>query len=104
MHPALDCDVRVGDTRRQQLADGTQHKDISRRHLPPLLKHVLQLFEYRVLQDWIDDKDQGGQNAGEERAGAFGAEEREERGDGGGVGFGRCCGRFWQGSVVRGRG
>lgn len=90
MHPALDGDVRVCDTRRQQLAQCTKHKDIPRRNFPPFLEHVFQLLEDRVLQDGIDDEDEGGEDACEERLRALGAEEVVEGGEGG-------SGLFWCG-------
>lgn len=60
MHPTLDRDIRIRDTRCQELPNSAQNEDISSRDLPPLLQRVLQLLEDRILQNRIYDEDEGG--------------------------------------------
>ena len=71
----LDRDVWIGNSSRGQLPDRTKIKSIRRRHPPPLFEDILQLLKDGVLKNWIDDEDQCGQHAREERTGALVADE-----------------------------
>ena len=71
MHPALDSDIWVCDGSGKELAESTQVKSVLGCYSPPLLNHVLQLFEEGVLQDRVDHQDESREHAGEERLGAF---------------------------------
>lgn len=78
MHPRLDRDVRVGDARRKQLAEGTEVEGVGGCDAAALSKAVLELLEDGVLQDGVDDEDEGGHNAGEQPGGAFLPDESEQ--------------------------
>jgi hypothetical protein len=84
MRPTLDRNIRISNARRRQLPDRTQIKRVRRRHAPPLLERVLQLLENGVLKNWIDDEDERGQHASEERSRALVADQRHEGPDRGG--------------------
>ena len=83
MHATLNRDVRIRNTRRQQFPNRPQKKHVPRGRFSPLLQHVSQLLEDGVLQYRIDDENESGQDAGEKRLGAFGAEEFEKGAEGG---------------------
>jgi hypothetical protein len=84
MHPTLHRNIRIRNTRREQLTQRTHIKRILRRDPPLLLEKVLHLLEHGVLQDGVDDEDEGGGYAGEEAQGSFLADQREEGGECGG--------------------
>lgn len=79
MHAALHRDIRVRDTRRQQLAQRTYQEDVERPQFPPLLHHLLQLLKDGVLQDRVDDQHQRRHHAREQRQRPFLPDERQER-------------------------
>jgi hypothetical protein len=83
MHPALHSNVGVRDTRGQQLAQRTQVKGILWCNAPPLLQHLLQLLEDGILEDGVDDQDQGRHDAGEQARRALVTHEGEEGAEGG---------------------
>lgn len=80
----LDGNVRIGDGRREQLAQRAQEEGDGGRDAALLLDGVLELLEQRVLQDGVDDQDQGGQDAGEQRLRALVLEHGQQRPDGAG--------------------
>lgn len=95
MRPALDRDVRIRQARRGQLAQRAEQEGVARadrRRLAPPLQRVLQLLEDGVLQDRVDDEDQGRQHAREERAEAFVPEQGAQGVEGGGAPFPRGAG------------
>ena len=84
VHAALNCDVRVRDTRSEQLAQRAHVEGIFRCDPPLLLEEVLHLLEDGVLQDGVDHQNQRGSHAGEEAQGPFLADQCEQRGERGG--------------------
>ena len=93
MHPALHRDVRVGNTRSEQLAQGAHVKRILGSDPPLLLEEVLHLLEHGVLQDGVYDEHQGWGHAGEQAQGSLLANQREQRGERGGRFGGRGAGQ-----------
>ena len=91
MHPALDGDIRVRDARGEELAEGAEIEGVGRGDTALLLEHVLQLLEDGVLQDGVDDEDEGGHDAGEEAQRALIADDGEQGGQGGGRSGGLCA-------------
>lgn len=55
VHPALHCDVGVSDTCGEEFSDCTQVEGVSWHDPSPLLQHILELLEYRILQYRIYD-------------------------------------------------
>lgn len=83
MHLRLDRDVRVGDASGEELAEGAEHKGDAGRDAALLLNHVLHLLEQGVLQDGVDDEDEGGDDAAEEGLGPLLLEQGQQGADGG---------------------
>lgn len=86
MHLAFHRNIGVCDRRSEQLADGAEEEGHGGRDvaLAAGLGHVLHLLEEGVLQDGVDDEDEGGDDAAEQGAGPFLPQQRHERADGGG--------------------
>lgn len=84
MRLRLDCDVRVRDARRKELAERAQEKRHDGRDAASLFERILELLKERVLQDGVDDEDERGQHARKERLGAFIAQQRHQRAEGAG--------------------
>jgi hypothetical protein len=68
VHPTLDGDVRISQTRGDQLPDRAQPERVGGRDiaLTAALEEVLELLEDGVLKDGVDDEDQRGEDAREE--------------------------------------
>ena len=103
VHAALDRDVRVGDTRSEQLAQRAHVERIFGCDPPLLLEEVLHLLEHGVLQDGVDHQDQRGSHAGEQAQGSLLADQREQRGERGGRLGGRGSGQYGLVRVVLAR-
>lgn len=58
MHPALDRNIRVRNTRSKQLAQSPEQKDHERCNASLLLNQIFELLEYGVLQNRVDDQHQ----------------------------------------------
>ena len=82
MCPRFDCDVRVGDGSSGQLSNRPEHETIFGLDFSTFLNHLLELFENGVLQNRIDDKNQGREDAGEESHEAILMDDFHECGDG----------------------
>ncbi|ROV89101.1 hypothetical protein VMCG_09846 [Cytospora schulzeri] len=81
----LDGDVGVRDARGEELAQGAEEEGDGRGDgAAALLDGVLELLEQGVLQDGVDDEDQGGEDAGEEGLGPLVPQHGEEGAEGGG--------------------
>lgn len=100
MHAALDSDVRVGNARGQQLAQGTQVEGVLWCDTPPLLEHLLELLEDGILENGVDDQDQGRHDTGEQARKALFAHKGEEGAERR-RGFLRGCRSAWE-RLVRG--
>lgn len=83
MHLALDCDVRIGDGGSEQLAKSAEEEGNRRGHLACLLHGVLHLLEEGILEDGVDDQDQGWHDTREQGLGSLILEEGHESADGG---------------------
>lgn len=83
VHLRLDRDVRVGDARGEELAEGAEDKGDAGRDAALLLDHVLHLLEQGVLQDGVDDEDEGGDDAAEQGLGPLLLEQGQQGADGG---------------------
>lgn len=83
VHLRLDGDVRVGDAGGEELAEGAQDKGDAGGDAALLLDHVLHLLKEGVLQDGVDDEDEGGDHAAEQGLGPLLLEEGEQGADGG---------------------
>lgn len=83
MHLALNSNVGVGDGGGKELADGAKEEGNGGGDLSALLDGVLHLLKKCVLEDWVDDEHQGGDDAREESLGALVLEESHEGADGG---------------------
>lgn len=67
----FDGDIWVCYGGSKQLAQGTQEEGNGGRYPPFLLDRVLELFEQGILQDWVDDQHQRGQDAGKKGLRSF---------------------------------
>ena len=79
MHPALNRNIRIRNTRRQQLPQRPQIKRISRRNPPPLLQTILQLLKNSILQDGINNQHKRRHHTREQPRGTLLPQQRKER-------------------------
>lgn len=79
VHLALDGDVGVGDGGGEELAEGAEEEGNGGGDLASALDGVLHLLKERVLEDGVDDEDEGGHDAGEEGLGPLFLQEGHER-------------------------
>lgn len=84
MHLTLDSDVGVRDRGCEEFSQGAEEEGDGGCHLSPLLDVVLHLLEEGVLEDGVDDEDQGRDDAGEEGLGTLVPEQGHEGAHGGG--------------------
>jgi hypothetical protein len=82
MHLALNRDVRVRNTRSEQLPQRTEHKRNTRGDLALLLHRVLHLLKQRVLQDGVQDQHERGDDAAEQGLRALLLHQGDQRRDG----------------------
>jgi hypothetical protein len=73
LHTRLDNNVRVRDTCSRQFTDGTQKEEIQTRQCLAFtgLPDILETFKGGVLDDRVDDEDEGGDDAFPEALNAF---------------------------------
>lgn len=82
MHLALDRDVRVRDGGGKELAESAEKEGNRRRHLALLLDRILHLLKEGILEDGVDDQDEGRHHTGEQGLGPLVLEEGHEGPDG----------------------